>query len=237
MEKNIKYAICALSGACLVALTGCQSPSGQNGGWEQSDSSEPTAEAVQEGQSGTDGSQENGQVETEQGKTEGEQHNTDASRPATPEVETVEYSHDDLYLSVDIPDGWGYRVRSAEELEKEDGFILCAIDFWPQEYPAAVFSLEYMPCYGICGTGVTSTEFTLANGLGGWRHTEEIEDTLWLNIYFNNVENVESPEAYVIEATPDLKTWDAIQPEFEKILESVWVGTRSGSAGGMDERS
>lgn len=150
--------------------------------------------------------------------------------PVTPEevtetIETVEYSHDNLYLSVDIPDGWDYQIRTVEEMAKEDGLALCAIKFWHKEYPETVFTLDYETFFGICGTGVTIEEFAWENGLHGYRYTEEIEDTLWLTITLRNPADDTDSGTYCIMASPELAVWDILQPEFEEILASVWVGT------------
>lgn len=140
------------------------------------------------------------------------------------EVETVEYSYEDLYLSVDIPNGWKYEIKTAEDMVGED--VTCAIDFWSAEFPDTVFELSYWTSFGMCGTGVTIEEFTLDNGLGGYRYTETIEDTLWLTITLSNPSNNLSGGTYLISASPELTVWDTMQSEFEQILNSVWVGPR-----------
>lgn len=148
-----------------------------------------------------------------------------APEEVTETVETVEYSHDALYLSIDIPDGWDYQIRTVEELEKYDGMALCAIEFWSKDYPETVFTLDYETAFGICGTGVTIEEFTWENGLHGYRYTEEIEDTLWLTMTLRNPDNDTDSGTYCIMACPALSVWDVIQPEFEEIAASVWVGS------------
>lgn len=153
-----------------------------------------------------------------------EEQPVNAPEEVTETTETVEYSHDNLYLSVDMPNGWDYRVKTAEEMAKEDGLALCAIEFWAKDYPETVFTLDYETSFGICGTGVTIEEFAWENGLCGYRYTEEIEDTLWLTITLRNPDDTDSG-TYCIMASPELAVWDVIQPEFEEILASVWVGS------------
>lgn len=143
------------------------------------------------------------------------------------EADTVEYSYKDLYLSVDIPNGWEYEIKTAEEMAMEDGVVTCAIDFWSTEFPDTVFELEYQTFFGMCGTGVTIEEFTLENGLSGYRYTETIEDTLWLTITLSNPSDNLSGGTYLISASPELTVWDTIQSEFEQILNSVWVGAQA----------
>lgn len=142
------------------------------------------------------------------------------------EVETVEYSYKDLYLSVDIPNGWEYEIKTAEDMEREDGLVTCAIRFWSAEFPDTVFELGYQTMFGMCGTGVTIEEFTLDNGLSGYRYTEAIEDTLWLTITLSSPSNNLSGGTYLISASPELTVWDTLESEFEQILNSVWVGPK-----------
>lgn len=132
-----------------------------------------------------------------------------------------------MYLSVDIPNGWEYEIKTAEEMAMEDGVVTCAIDFWSAEFPDTVFELEYQTFFGMCGTGVTIEEFTLENGLSGYRYTETIEDTLWLTITLSNPSDNLSGGTYLISASPELTVWDTIQSEFEQILNSVWVGAQA----------
>lgn len=215
-----KYKAAVLTGICFLMLTGCQTAGIQDDGNGGQAAANETTNTVQE----------NEQPIKQGEAAEEPQEISDVSQSVEPEQaaeeETVEYSYDDLYLSIDVPDGWDYKVRSVEELEKEDGLITCAIEFWRQDYPETVFSLEYMTMFGICGTGVTIEEFTLPNGLSGYRYTEEIEDTLWFTITLSNPENMLQGGCYLIQASPDLAVWDTVREEFEEILESIWVGAR-----------
>ncbi len=145
-------------------------------------------------------------------------------------TEKVEYSHEDVYLSLDIPDGWDYKIKTAEEMEKYDGMTICAVEFWKEDYPETVFTFSYESFFGICGTGVTEEKFTQENGINGYRYTEEIEDTLWLTMVFRNPADVDEEGVYkggtyCIMASPKLSDWDVIEPEFEEIVESIWVGS------------
>ena len=152
------------------------------------------------------------------------------STEPTEMTEKVEYSHEDVYLSLDIPNGWGYKIKTAEEMEKYDGMTICAVEFWKEDYPETVFTLSYESFFGICGTGVTIDEFTQENGINGCCYTEEIEDTLWLTMTFRNPEdNAEEGTykggTYCMIASPKLSEWDVIEPEFEEIVETIWVGS------------
>lgn len=155
----------------------------------------------------------------------------EAARPEAepPKTDTVTYSYEDIYLSVTLPDTWEYQVKTKEEMEEEDSMLFCAIDFWPANFPDAVFHLGYQTQkLGICATGVTIEEFSLSNGLTGYRYTESIEDTLWLTISFDRKEEPtgqEHPGNYLISASPALSEWEQIAPDFEQILSSVQVET------------
>ena len=145
-------------------------------------------------------------------------------------TEKVEYSHEDVYLSLDIPDGWDFEIKTAEEMEKYDGMTICAVEFWKEDYPETVFTLSYESSFGICGTGVMIDEFTQENGINGCCYTEEIGDTLWLTMTLRNPEdNAEEGTykggTYCIIASPKLSEWDVIEPEFEEIVETIWVGS------------
>lgn len=139
--------------------------------------------------------------------------------------EAVEYSYNDLYLSAVIPEGWDYEVKTAEDMARKDGLVVCAIDFWPEEYPDTVFELGYSSSFGICATGVTIEKFTLPGGLAGCRYTEVIEDTLWLTITLRHPDEDFAHGTYCIDASPELSVWEAVEGEFEEILDSVEVGS------------
>ena len=145
-------------------------------------------------------------------------------------TEKVEYNYEDVYLSLTIPGEWDYKIKTAEEMEKYDGTTICAIEFWKEDYPETVFTLSYESFFGICGTGVMIDEFTQENGINGCCYTEEIEDTLWLTMTFRNPKDVAEDGTYkggtyCIMASPKLSEWDVIEPEFEKIAETIWVGS------------
>lgn len=231
-----KYGICVLGMICLLGFTGCGGARED----QEKDAQETREKDVQENQD-----QEKDVQETrDTGEENAENDNSIADgqevleTPDTAAVnsETAVYSQDDIYMSVDIPNGWDYRIRTKEDMEKEDGLTSCAIDFWPEDYPETVFELGYAQQFGICGTGVTIEEFTLENGISGYRYTEEIEDILWLTVTLNDSDNDAAIKngTYLISASPELSVWESIKTEFDKILESVWVGSL-GSAKETDQ--
>lgn len=144
---------------------------------------------------------------------------------AEPAESTVVCEAEDRYLSVSLPDTWEYRIKSEEDMEKEGGPEACAIDFWPEAFPEAVFEMGYWQQFGMCGTGVTIEEIMLPGGLTGYRYSEEIENTLWMTIIFEQQDNSKADGLYVIMASPELSVWEQIEPEFEAILDSVEISS------------
>ncbi len=140
------------------------------------------------------------------------------------EENVVTYETEEIHLSLSLPGTWKYRIRTIEDLEKEDGMMNCSIDFWPEAFPDAVFKFGYCQQFGMCGTGVTTEKIELASGLGGYRHTEKTEKELWLTITFDRPDDSKTDGLYVIMASPELCVWEQIEAEFEEILNSVRTG-------------
>ena len=214
---------------CLFAMTtaaGCARGTKEDSNTVQSASGEQEETAVQDEQAEAAAKNAPADSAIEEQLPAEPAENTEPSET----TEKVEYSHEDIYLSLTIPDGWDYKIKTAEEMEKYDGMTICAVEFWKEDYPETVFTFSYESFFGICGTGVTEEEFTQENGISGYRYTEEIEDTLWLNMIFRNPKDVDEDGTYkggtyCIMASPKLSEWDVIEPEFEKIAESIWVGS------------
>lgn len=228
MRKKIITFISAL--VFLFTITGCAREMEADGNTAQSGSGMQEEDITQDGQAdAVVGSiEENAPADssTEEQLAAEPVENTEPSETS----EEVEYSYEDIDLSLAIPDGWAYEIKTAEEMEKYDGTSICAVEFWKEDYPETVFTLSYESFFGICGTGVTIEEFTLENGISGYRYTEEIEDTLWLTMTFRNPKDVAEDGTYkggtyCIMASPKLSEWDVIEPEFEEIVESIWVGS------------
>lgn len=141
-----------------------------------------------------------------------------------PSEQTISYEYQSVYLSVSLPDTWNYRIRPAEEMQTEEDYAVCAIDFWPAAFPQAVFELAYYQSFGMCGTGVTVEEITLPGGLSGHRYKEQIEDTLWLTIIFRQENEDPSKNGCYVILPPSglsMPVWEQVEGEFEQILQSV----------------
>ncbi len=145
------------------------------------------------------------------------------------EEQTVICEQESVFLSVRLPGGWAYETLTAEELQKEDSTLTCAIRFWPEEFPDAVFTLGYDPqIFGICGTGVTSETFTLDNGMTGCMFTETNGDSCWLAVVFDSQETGKADGSYLLMASPGVTAWEVIEPELIRIRDSVQVGSGMG---------
>ncbi len=218
-----KYSLFLAGIFCAFILTGCSRNFSAN------DLSANTNSGLSDLTNGT-------LIQTEQGSLEDQTGNSvlsavedSAVYDESPECTTVKYSYQDLCLSADIPDGWNYEIKTAEDRAKEDGLVICSICFWPDKYADAVFELSYSSIrLGMCATGVAIEHFTLPNGISGTSYTETIGDTIWMTFILNNPhENLEdrTDGTYYIQASIDASVWDEIKEEFEQILDSVWVGT------------
>ena len=213
-KKTITFILALICLFTMTMVTGCAREVKEDSNTVQSVSGAQEENAVQE------------EAAAQDGQADAPVENTEPVETA----EKVEYSHEDIYLSLTIPDGWDYKIKTAEEMEKYDGTTICAVEFWEEDYPETVFTFSYESFFGICGTGVMIDEFTQENGINGCCYTEEIEDTLWLTMTFRNPKDVDEDGTYkggtyCIMASPKLSEWDIIEPEFEEIVESIWVGS------------
>ena len=141
----------------------------------------------------------------------------DAPDPA-PAVtgETATYTSGYVDMALTIPEGWQW------EAVQRSGTTTEGIRFWKTDDKALDFELLcWRNGYGICGTDVTSEELTLSGGQKVWQHTEEGDDSLWLNLYFENV-----PGDYVCapRGTFTQADWDGCRDEVLAILSTAQFG-------------
>lgn len=132
----------------------------------------------------------------------------------------AEYTGGHVDMALTIPDGWTW-----ETLE-EDG--QAGLRFRKTEDPAVDFRLTcWTVGYGICGTGVTSEEITLANGMKVWQHTEEDTEKgtmVMADIFFEDV-----PGSYVASPSETMTTevWNANRDALLSILGTAQIGRKS----------
>ena len=120
-------------------------------------------------------------------------------------------------IALTIPEGWQW------EAVQRSGTTTEGIRFWKTDDKALDFELLcWRNGYGICGTDVTSEELTLSGGQKVWQHTEESDDGLWLNLYFESV-----PGDYVCQfadSVLDKAAWEAGRDEVLAILGTAQFG-------------
>lgn len=128
----------------------------------------------------------------------------------------AEYTAGHVDMALTIPDGWAW------ETVEEDG--QAGLRFRKTDDGAVSFRLTCWPeGYGICGTGVTSTELTLSGGQRVWQHTEAAGDNVWVNIAFQD-----TPGSYVCmpgeNGVMDKAAWDACRDTVLAILGTAQIG-------------
>ncbi len=143
--------------------------------------------------------------------------NIDAPDPA-PAVtgETAAYTSGYVDMALTIPEGWQWESVQDKSVGTE------GIRFWKTGDTVVSFELLcWRNGYGICGTDVTSEELTLSGGQKVWQYTEEGDDSLWLNLYFENV-----PGDYVCapRGTFTQADWDGCRDEVLAILSTAQFG-------------
>ena len=126
-----------------------------------------------------------------------------------PAVTTAEFTHGYVDMALQLPEGWSWETVSDNGSDKTEG-----IRFYKTADTAVSYTLLcWTGGYGICGTGVTSEELTLANGMKVWQHTEE---------------NTEKG-TYVASPSDTMTTevWNANRDELLNILGTVQLGRKS----------
>lgn len=138
--------------------------------------------------------------------------------PASPTGQSAVYTSGNVDMALTIPEGWQWEAVQDKELSAE------GIRFRKTDDKAVSFELLcWRNGYGICGTGVTSTELTLSGGQKVWQHTEERQGSVWVNIAF-----VGMPGDYVCmiddDGTMDSAVWDGCRDEVLAILGTAQLG-------------
>ena len=128
----------------------------------------------------------------------------------------AEYTAGHVDMALTIPDGWTW------ETVEEDG--QAGLRFRKTEDDAVSFRLTcWTEGYGICGTGVTTEELTLSGGQQVWQYTEGGDDTVWVNIAFQD-----TPGSYVCMpdagGVMDKAAWDGCRDTVLAILGTARIG-------------
>ena len=128
---------------------------------------------------------------------------------------------DSVQFSLSLPETWDYEIRY---ITFQNVTTTQAIIFWNIAYPDDTFTLVYAPMPGLCGTGVTSKEITLPDSnLSGWKYTEiyQTEQKYWIYITLSNPDIPLQGNTLQLKATLPLTAWDALEADFNRILETV----------------
>lgn len=140
-----------------------------------------------------------------------------------PAVTTAEFTHGYVDMALQLPEGWSWETVSDNGSDKTEG-----IRFYKTADTAVSYTmLCWTGGYGICGTGVTSEELTLANGMKVWQHTEE--DTEKGTMVMADIFFEDAPGSYVASPSDTMTTevWNANRDELLNILGTVQLGRKS----------
>ena len=140
-----------------------------------------------------------------------------------PAVTTAEFTHGYVVMALQLPEGWSWETVSDNGSDKTEG-----IRFYKTADTAVSYTLLcWTGGYGICSTGVTSEELTLANGMKVWQHTEE--DTEKGTMVMADIFFEDAPGSYVASPSDTMTTevWNANRDELLSILGTVQLGRKS----------
>ena len=157
------------------------------------------------------------------GKKNNDTPDPDPAPEPKPAVTTAEFTHGYVDMALQLPEGWSWETVSDNGSDKTEG---------SRFYKTADTAVSYtLLCwtggYGICGTGVTSEELTLANGMKVWQHTEE--DTEKGTMVMADIFFEDAPGSYVASPSDTMTTevWNANRDELLSILGTVQLGRKS----------
>ena len=139
-----------------------------------------------------------------------------------PAVTTAEFTHGYVDMALELPEGWSWEQVSDTGSDKTEG-----VKFYKTDDPTVSYTLLcWTGGYGICGTGVTSEELTLANGMKVWQYTEEDaqKGTIWADIVFED-----TPGSYVAAPSDEMtnEVWNANRDALLSILGTAQIGRKS----------
>ena len=126
-------------------------------------------------------------------------------------------------MALQLPEGWSWEQVSDNGTDKTEG-----IRFYKTDDPTVSYTLLcWTGGYGICGTGVTSEEITLANGMKVWQHTEENTEKGHHGHGGHLFEDV--PGSYVASPSETMTTevWNANRDALLSILGTAQIGRKS----------
>lgn len=156
-------------------------------------------------------------------KNEDDNGKTDIQPNPVPAATVAEFTHGYVDMALELPEGWSWETVSDNGSDKTEG-----IKFYKTNDTAVSYTLLcWTGGYGICGTGVTSEELTLANGMKVWQHTEE--DTEKGTMGMADIFFEDAPGSYVASPSDTMTTevWNANRDELLSILGTAQLGRKS----------
>ena len=147
----------------------------------------------------------------------------DSGPQPQPTVTTAEFTHGYVDMALELPEGWSWETVSDNGTDKTEG-----IRFYKTDDPTVSYTLLcWTGGYGICGTGVTTEEITLANGMKVWQYTEE--DTEKGTMVMADISFADTPGSYVVSPSDTMTTevWNANRDELLSILGTAQIGRKS----------
>ena len=129
--------------------------------------------------------------------------------------ETVTLDGRDSYLRLTLPEGWDW--TEGETVEDRSSLILT-----PRTNDGFRVELVWWASFGMCGTGVEFSEYTLPDGRTATLAVDKSGDQVWWTLILPD-----SPDQFTIQFGAPQSVIDAHQAEIDAMLESLQLGELS----------
>jgi hypothetical protein len=129
--------------------------------------------------------------------------------------ETVTLDGRDSYLRLTLPEGWDW--TEGETVEDRSTLILT-----PRTNDGFRVELVWWASFGMCGTGVDFSEYTLPDGRTATLAVDKSGDQVWWTLILPD-----SPDQFTIQFGAPQSVIDAHQAEIDAMLESLQLGELS----------
>ena len=129
--------------------------------------------------------------------------------------ETVTLDGRDSYLRLTLPEDWDW--TEGETVEDRSSLILT-----PRTNDGFRVELVWWASFGMCGTGVEISEYTLPDGRTATLAVDKSGDQVWWTLILPD-----SPDQFTIQFGAPQSVIDAHQAEIDAMLESLQLGALS----------
>ena len=129
--------------------------------------------------------------------------------------ETVTLDGRDSYLRLTLPENWSW--TEGETVEDRSTLILT-----PTTNDGFRVDLVWWASFGMCGTGVDFSEYTLPDGRTATLAVDKSGDQVWWTLILPD-----SPDQFTIQFGAPQSVIDAHQAEIDAMLESLQLGALS----------